>query len=71
MTGVFTDGCVLATIVSGFSKGYNFVMLSDLIEATDLPIRQELSKCLKDYTFPVMYGKTMTSREFLDSWEQQ
>ncbi len=65
MTGIFTDGCVLATIVSGFSKGFNFVILKDLIETTDDPERQELQKLLIGFTFPVMYGKTITSAEFL------
>ncbi len=68
-TGMFTDGCVLATIVSGFSRGYNFVILEDLIETTDEPKRQNLQKLLTDYTFPVMYGRTITSKEFLDSWK--
>lgn len=68
MTGVFTDGCVLATICGGFSRGYNFVMLKDLIETTDLSVRQELSTHLKDYTFPIMYGKTIDSEELLESF---
>jgi len=65
MTGAFTDACVLATIASGFGRGYNFVMLEDLIETTDLKIRQELSERLKKYTFPILYGKTLSSEEFL------
>ena len=27
MTGIFSDGCVLASVVSGFAKGFNFVIL--------------------------------------------
>lgn len=61
VTGGFTDGCVLATICSGFSLGYNFVILKDLIQTTDDPVRQELHRYLMDYTFPVMYGKTVES----------
>ncbi|MCX6716406.1 MAG: cysteine hydrolase [Candidatus Taylorbacteria bacterium] len=68
MTGVFTDGCVLATICGGFSHGYNFVVLKDLIETTDVKIRQELCKHLLDFTFPIMYGKTITSSELLNTW---
>ncbi len=70
IAGIFTDGCVLATIVNGFSRGYNFVILKDLIETTDDPQRQKLQKLLIDYTFPVMYGKTITAKEFLDSWKE-
>ena len=68
MTGAFTDGCVLATVCGGFSRGYNFVILKDLVETTDLKIRQELAQYLLDYTFPILYGKTMASGEFLENW---
>jgi len=64
MTGIFTDGCVLASIIGGFSKGYNFVILKDLVETTDVEKRQKIQKLLLEYTFPVMYGKTITSSEF-------
>lgn len=70
ITGIFTDGCVLATIASGFSKGYNFVILKDMIETTDDLERQKLQELLVGYTFPVMYGKTMTAREFLTAWKK-
>ncbi len=65
VTGIFTDGCVLASIISGFSQGFNFVILKDLIETTNVKIRQEIQKLLFEYTFPVMYGKTITSNELL------
>ncbi len=66
VTGVFTDGCVLASIVSGFSKGYNFVILKDLVETTDSSTRQQLQKLLIEYTFPVMYGRTISSNELFE-----
>lgn len=65
IAGVFTDGCVLASIVSGFSKGYSFVILKDLVETTDSNTRQEIQKLLLEFTFPKMYGKTITSSELL------
>jgi len=65
MTGIFSDGCVLASIISGFSKGYNFVILKDLIETTDSKTRQDIQKLLIDFTFPKMYGKTITSEDLL------
>ncbi|MFH1308529.1 MAG: isochorismatase family cysteine hydrolase [Patescibacteria group bacterium] len=64
-TGIFTDGCVLSTIVNGFSKGFNFIVLKDLIETVDNEERQEISKLLKKCVFPSLYGKTITSKEFL------
>ena len=70
MTGVFTDGCVLSTIANGFSAGFNFVILKDLIEGPDHPKRQQISKLLKGGIFPYLYGKTLTSKQFLDSWKK-
>lgn len=70
VTGIFTDGCVLASVIGGFSQGYNFVILKDLIETTDVKIRQDIQKLLIDYTFPVMYGKTITSKELLKEFRQ-
>jgi len=65
VTGVFGDGCVDASIVGGFSRGFNFVLLKDLIETTDVPKRQRLQKIMKEELWPTMYGKTMNSKEFL------
>jgi nicotinamidase-related amidase len=66
VAGIFSDGCVLASIVSGFAKGFNFVILKDLVETTDSPTRQELQKLLIEFTFPKMYGKTIGSGELLE-----
>lgn len=63
ITGIFSDGCVLASVVSGFSKGFNFVILKDLVETTDSPTRQQIQELLFKFTFPAMYGKTITSNE--------
>jgi|WetSurMetagenome_2_1015567.scaffolds.fasta_scaffold45411_4 nicotinamidase-related amidase len=65
ITGIFTDGCVLSSVISGFSKGFNFVILKDLIETTDSEERQQLQKLLISFTFPRMYGKTITSGELM------
>ena len=70
VAGIFGDGCVLATVCGGFSKGYNFVILKDLIETTDSKTRQELQKYLKEFTWPIMYGRTLTSSEFLKAWKK-
>lgn len=65
VTGVFGDGCVLASICGAFSKGYQLMMITDLIETTDVPIRQRLQKDLKTFTWPIMYGRTISVKEFL------
>jgi nicotinamidase-related amidase len=67
-TGIFTDGCVLATVVGGFSKGYNFIILKDLVETTDSKTRQEIQKYLLDYTFPYLFGRVITSDELINSF---
>ena len=65
-TGVLGDGCVNATIQGGFSQGYNFLILKDLIETTDVPIRQELIKILRDFYWPMLYGRTIQEKSFFD-----
>ncbi len=65
VTGVFADGCVHATIQGGFSKGYNFIIVKDLVETTDVKIRQDLQKKLKLYTWPILFGKTIDSKELI------
>ena len=65
VTGIFGDGCVHASIQGGFSKGFNFIILKDLIETTDVKIRQKLQKSLKIYTWPIMFGKTLDSKELI------
>lgn len=63
ITGVFGEGCVDATIKNGFSKGYNFVILKDLIETTDQPHRQKFQRILKKQNWPIMYGPTINSKD--------
>lgn len=70
VTGIFGDACVHSTIQGGFSKGYNFIMLKDLIETTDVKIRQELLRLLKEFTWPKMFGKTINSDEFFKRTRQ-
>lgn len=70
-TGIFSDGCVMATICGGFQAGFNFVILKDLIETTDEGNRQKLGQLLKEITWPTQYGLTLNSAEFLKMWEKQ
>jgi nicotinamidase-related amidase len=65
VTGVFGDGCVLATICGGFSRGYHFIIAQDLIETTDDKDRQAIQRHLKQTTWPLMYGTVIESREIL------
>ncbi len=65
-TGVLGDGCVHATIQGGFSQGYNYLILKDLVETTDLPIRQRLIKIMREFYWPMLYGKTISAKSFFD-----
>jgi len=66
VAGIFGDGCVHSTIQGGFSEGYNFIILKDLIETTDIKVRQKLQNLLKEYTWPVIFGKTINSKDFFN-----
>ena len=65
VTGVFGDGCVLATICGGFSKGFHFIIAQDLIETTDDKDRQMFQRYLKERMWPLMYGATIESHHIL------
>ena len=67
VTGVFGDGCVLATICGGFSRGYHFIIARDLIETTDDEERQAFQRYLKQRTWPLMYGTTVESHHILEA----
>ncbi|MBD3311379.1 MAG: isochorismatase family protein [Candidatus Magasanikbacteria bacterium] len=66
ITGVFGDGCVHATIQGGFSSGYNFIIVKNLIETTDNPTRQELQALMKKWLWPKMFGRTVTAKKTLE-----
>lgn len=68
VTGIFTDGCVLATVLGGFSRGFSMVVLSDLVETTDSVTRQRIQKDLLEYTFPYMFARVVSSAALLESW---
>jgi len=63
VTGIFSEGCVHATINSGFSKGLSFVILKDLVETADDKNRQQMQKDLINRTWPLMFGKTVHSNK--------
>ena len=65
ITGVLGEACVDATIRAGFSEGYNLFILKDLIETQDGRGSQQLLKLLKSHAWPILYGRTITSKEFL------
>ena len=70
VAGLFGDGCVLATICGGFSRGYHFIMAKDLIETTDDEDRQAMQKRLKERLWPLMYGPTLESSAILAAFSK-
>lgn len=71
VTGVFGDGCVLATICGGFSRGYRFIIAKDLIETTDDEERQALQQHLKGRLWPLMYGTTVEAEHILAAFSER
>ncbi len=71
VAGVFGDGCVMASICGGFSRGYHMIMLKDLIETTDDVDRQSFQKYLKLRMWPLMYGPTVESCEILAAFSDE
>lgn len=69
-TGIFSDGCVLSSVMSGFSMGYNFVVLRDLVETTDSENRQKIQKLLLHFTFPCLCARVGSSDDFLATWKK-
>jgi nicotinamidase-related amidase len=70
VTGLFGDGCVMASICGGFSKGYHLIIAKDLIETTDDESRQRIQQHLKQTTWPLMYGVTIDSQQILAEFSQ-
>jgi nicotinamidase-related amidase len=70
VAGLFSDGCVLATICGGFSRGYHFIIAKDLIETTDDEDRQAMQKRLKERLWPLMYGPTLESHAILAAFSE-
>ncbi len=71
VTGIFGDGCVMASICGGFSKGYNLIIAKDLVETTDDEARQALQQLLKQRVWPLMYGTTISSQEILAAFSRR
>ena len=70
VAGVFGDGCVMASLCGGFSKGYRLIIARDLIETTDDDNRQMLQRQLKQRTWPLMFGTTIESQQILAAVSQ-
>ena len=63
ISGVYSDGCVNATIVEGWSKGYFTYILGDLVESMDSERKQSQKTQLLAYGWPLMYGHVIHSED--------
>ncbi len=63
VSGVYADGCVNATIIDGWSKGYFTYILSDLVESMDSERKQNQRSQLLSYGWPLMYGHVIYSEK--------
>lgn len=63
VAGVYADGCVNATIVEGWSKGYFTYILGDLVESMDSERKQLQKTELLKYSWPLMYGHVINSKD--------
>jgi nicotinamidase-related amidase len=61
--GFYGTGCVNATIVEGFHRGFFFYILRDCIETFDNEPKQHLQQLLMEEDWPYMYGHVLTSTE--------
>jgi nicotinamidase-related amidase len=71
LSGVFAEACVNATLIDGFTKGLFTIILSDLVETMDNERQQTHKKHLLTHQWRVMYGHVMTSKEFLENWQNR
>lgn len=62
ITGVYADGCVQATMSGGFSKGYNLLIIKDLVESMDG--KKGLQTLLETEAWQYLYGPVITSEEY-------
>ena len=63
IAGVYADGCVNATIVEGWSKGYFTYIISDLVESMDQEVKQSQKNHLLSHGWPLMYGHVINSKD--------
>ena len=63
IAGVYSDGCVNATIIEGWSKGYFTYIIGDLVEAMDTDRKQNQKTELLKHGWPYMYGHVINSKD--------
>jgi nicotinamidase-related amidase len=71
IAGVYSDGCVNATIVEGWSKGYFTYILGDLVESMDSETKQNQKTQLLKFGWPYMYGHVIQSEDLYKNRKTQ
>lgn len=63
IAGVYADGCVNATIIDGWSRGFFTYIISDLVESMDTEVKQVQKRNLLSQMWPLMYGHVIKSSD--------
>ncbi|MBN2532212.1 MAG: cysteine hydrolase [Spirochaetales bacterium] len=64
MTGIYSTGCVNATVCEAFHHGYKLTIIRDCVETFDYPGKQEYQEyLLVDWSY--MYGKVVKLDTFM------
>ncbi len=66
ISGIYSTGCVNATICEAFHLGYKLTIIKDCVETFDEPGKQAFQQhLLKDWS--LMYGKIIYLSQFIES----
>ena len=65
--GIYSTGCVNATICEAFHHGYKITIVRDCVETFDEPGIQEFQKYLI-HDWSLMYGKVLSLSEYMKNY---
>ena len=66
VVGIYSTGCINATICEAFHHGYKLTIIRDCVETFDEPEKQEYQKHIfTDWSY--MYGKVISLSDFINS----
>lgn len=68
ISGIYSTGCVNATICEAFHLGYRLTIIRDGVETFDDSVKQAYQRCLFD-DWSVMYGRVMDLSQYIKSIE--
>jgi nicotinamidase-related amidase len=66
ISGIYSTGCVNATICEAFHLGYKMTIIKDCVETFDEPGKQAFQRHLLD-DWSLMYGKIMDLSQYMEN----